>query len=91
MTIPPPSFQDFPGGTGGKEPTCQCRRRETRVRSLGRKDPPEEEMATHTIIPAWRIPWTEEPVGLQSTGVQSRIRLKQLSTHARSLALCTVG
>ena len=34
---------------------------ETRVRSLGLEDPPEKEMATHSSILAWRIPWTEEP------------------------------
>ena len=34
---------------------------ETQVRSLGQEDPPEEEMATHSSILAWRIPWTEEP------------------------------
>ena len=39
---------------------------ETRVLSLGREDPLEEEMATHSSIFAWRIPWTEEPDGLQS-------------------------
>ena len=44
--------------------------RETRVRSLGREDPLEREMATHSSILAWRIPWTEEPGGLQSTGSQ---------------------
>ena len=37
---------------------------ETRVRSLGGEDPPEEGMATHSSILAWRIPWTEEPGGL---------------------------
>ena len=37
---------------------------ETRVRSLGGKDPLEEGMATHSSILAWRIPWTEEPGGL---------------------------
>ena len=42
----------------------------TWVRSLGREDPLEKEMATHSSIPAWRIPWTEEPHGLQSTGSQ---------------------
>ena len=36
------------------------------VPSLGREDPLEEEMATHSRIIAWRIPWTEEPGGLQS-------------------------
>ena len=43
---------------------------ETRVQSLGQEDPLEKEMATHSSILAWRIPWTEEPGGLQSTGLQ---------------------
>ena len=43
---------------------------ETRVRSLGQEDPMEEEMATHSSILAWRIPWPEEPGGLQSMGSQ---------------------
>ena len=38
------------------------------VQSLGQKDPPEEEMATHCSILAWRIPWTEEPRRPQSMG-----------------------
>ena len=46
---------------------------ETWVRSLGWEDPLEEGMATHSSILAWRIPWTEEPGGLQSTGSQ-RVR-----------------
>ena len=41
---------------------------ETRVRSLGQEDPLEEEMATYSRILAWRIPWAEEPGGLQSMG-----------------------
>ena len=44
--------------------------RETGVQSLGWEDPLEKEMATHSSILAWRIPWTEEPGGLQSTGSQ---------------------
>ena len=43
---------------------------ETRVRSLGWEDPLEKEMATHTSTLAWRIPWREEPGGLQSMGSQ---------------------
>ena len=43
---------------------------ETQVQSLGWKDPPELEMATHSIILAWRIPGTKEPGGLQSMGSQ---------------------
>ena len=39
---------------------------ETRVQSLGQEDPLEKETATHSSILAWRIPWTEEPGGLQS-------------------------
>ena len=48
-------------------------RQDTRVRSLGREDPLEKEMATHSSILAWEIPWTEESVGLQSMGSQ-RVR-----------------
>ena len=44
--------------------------RETWVRSLGREDPLEKEMPTHSSILAWRVPWAEEPGGLQSTGSQ---------------------
>ena len=43
---------------------------ETWVQSLGREDPLEKEMATHSSILAWRIPWTEDPGGLLSTGSQ---------------------
>ena len=50
------------------------------VRSLGCEDPLEEEVATHSGIPAWRMPWTEEPDGLQSVGSQ---RVKQLSIPAQ--------
>ena len=43
----------FQGGTGDKEPACQCRRLETQVRSLGQEDPLEEGMATPSSILAW--------------------------------------
>ena len=43
---------------------------ETPVRSLGQEDSLEQVMATHSSILAWRIPWTEEPGGLQSMGLQ---------------------
>ena len=46
---------------------------ETQVQSLGQEDPLEGEMATHSSILAWEIPWTEEPGGLQSMGLQ-RVR-----------------
>ena len=44
---------------------------ETWVRSLGQEDPLGEEMATHSSLLAWEIPWTEEPGGLQSMGLQT--------------------
>ena len=44
--------------------------RETKVQSLSREDPLEKGMATQSSIPAWRIPWTEEPDRLQSMGLQ---------------------
>ena len=47
-------------------PTMQ----KTQVQSLGREDLLEKEMATHSIVLAWRIPWTKEPCGLQSMGSQ---------------------
>ena len=43
---------------------------ETRVQYLGQEDPLEKEMATHSYILAWRIPWTEEPGGLHPMGSQ---------------------
>ena len=48
------------------------------VRSLGGEDPPEEEMTTHSSILAWRIPWTEEPGGLQSVGWE-RVNMTQVT------------
>ena len=44
---------------------------ETQVQSLGWEEPQEEEMATHSSVLAWRIPWTEEPGELQPMGLQS--------------------
>ena len=43
---------------------------ETRVQFLGQEDPLEKEMVTHSSVLAWRIPWTEQPGGLQSIGSQ---------------------
>ena len=61
---------NFPGGSALKNlPTLQ----ETQVRILDQEDPLEEGMATRSSLLAWRIPWTEEPGGLQSIGLQ-RIR-----------------
>ena len=59
-------FPGFPGDSHGKEPACQCRRIRDVVQSLGQEDSLQKEMAIHSNILAWRIPWTEEPGGLQS-------------------------
>ena len=52
---------------------------ETRVRFLGREDPLEQEMAMHSSILAWRIPWTEEPGRLQFMGLQESGTTEQLT------------
>ena len=57
----------FPGGSEVKASACNAG---DPVWSLGWEDPLEKEMATHSSILAWRIPWTEEPGGLQFTGSQ---------------------
>ena len=59
-----------PGGSVVRNPPAMQELQETRVQSLGREDSLEEGMATHCRVPAWRIPWTEEPGGLQSMGPQ---------------------
>ena len=61
---------DFPVDPVEKNPPAMQETQEIRVRSLGWEDSLEEGMATHSSILAWRIPWTEEPGGLQSTGSQ---------------------
>ena len=77
------SSVNFPAGLSwwlsGKESPCQCRRR--------RSDPLEKEMATHSSILAWRIPWTEEPGRLQSMGSQQSDLILQLNHHHQSTYL----
>ena len=63
----------FPGGSVVKNPPAVQEMMGTHVRSLGQEDPLEEEMAAHSSILAWRIPWTEEPGWPQSMGLQ-RVR-----------------
>ena len=53
-------------GSDGQESTCNAEAAEMWIRFPGQEDPLEEGMATHSSILAWRIPWTEEPGGLQS-------------------------
>ena len=71
--------------SAGKEPACGCRRHK-RVGSLGRENPLDTEMATHSSA-VWKIPWTGKPRGLQSTGLQSRTRRK---VHAQPCSLSRV-
>ena len=63
-------YLGFPGGSDSKESACNAG---DMVWSMDWEDPLEKEMATHSSILAWRIPWTEEPGGLQSMGSQ-RVR-----------------
>ena len=68
------SFQSLHDGHGASLVAQRLKRlpamRETQVQSLGREDLLEKEMATHSSILVWRIPWTEEPGRLQSMGSQ---------------------
>ena len=57
---------DFPGGSDGKESACN----EGDMGDLGWEDPLEKRMTTHSSILAWRVPWTEEPGGLESMELQ---------------------
>ena len=69
----------FTGSSAVKNPPAM---QETWVQSLGWENPLEKEMATHSSILAWRIPWTEEPGGLQSMGLQSQMSLSISKTQA---------
>ena len=64
------------GGSDGKASACNA----TRVWFLGREDPLEKEMAIHSSILAWTIPWTEEPGGLQSM-MSQRDTTERLNSH----------
>ena len=64
------TFKGFPGGSVVKNPPANAENWETQIRTLGQGDPLNEEMATHSSLIAWRIPWTEELCGLQSIGLQ---------------------
>ena len=61
-------LQGFPGGSDGKGSACNA---QIQVQSLGQEDPLEKEMASHSSIPAWRSPWTQEPGGLQFMGMKT--------------------
>ena len=68
----------FPGGSEVKGSAWNWK---TRVQSLGREEPLEKEMATHSSILAWRSPWTEELGGLQSTGRKDSDTTERLHFH----------
>ena len=79
----------FPGGSVVKNPPAK---QEAWVRSLGREDPLEKEMATHSSILIWEIPWTEEPGELQFMGC--RVRHDLVTNHHQQqllflLVLCS--
>ena len=70
------TLRNFPGGAVVKNlPRIQ----ETQVPSLGWEDPLEKEMATHSSLLAWRIPWTQEPGGPQSMGPQESDTTERLN------------
>ena len=71
-------FHGFPGGASGKEPTCQRRRRKRCAFNPWVRKTPWGGKATRSSILAWRIPWSKEPGGLQTTGSQ-RVTLDCLS------------
>ena len=75
--------EGFPGGSVVKNPPASAGEAETWGRSLGQEDPQKKEMATHSSIPAWRIPWTEEPGGLQSMGSQSLDVIEHMGTREK--------
>ena len=72
-----------PGGAGVRDPPAHAGGARDWVWSLGGEDPLEEEVATHSSTLAWRIPWTEEPGGLQSMGSQSQAGLSDWATHTQ--------
>ena len=64
---------------------------DTWVPSLGREDPLEKEVATHTSILAWEVPWTEEPGGLQSMGLQKSRYMAERLTKQQQIKNNTGG
>ena len=63
-------WRGFHRGSAVKNPPAMQEPQATWVQSLGQEDPLEEGIATHSSVLAWRIPWKEEPGGLQSVGLQ---------------------
>ena len=80
----------FPSDASGEESACQCSRCKRRgfSRSLGWQDPLEKEMANHSSILAWRLPWTEEPGRPRSTGSR---KVRRLSDQTKTTTQPQVG
>ena len=72
------SYYQYGLPLGAQMVKYQTAKQEILVQSLGREDPLEKGMATHSSILAWRIPWTEEPGRLQSTGRKESDTTEQL-------------
>ena len=71
---------DFPGGASDKEPSSQCRKhKRSGFNPLSWEDPLDKEIATHSNILAWRIPWTEEPGRVQSMGHNKSDTIERLT------------
>ena len=68
----------FSGGSAVKNLPVVLEMKKTWVQSLGQEDPLEEGMATHSSIPAWRIPWTEKP------GSRKELDMTEVTEHART-------
>jgi len=81
----------FPGGSAVKNLPAMSEMQETRSRLLGWEDPLEKGMAIHFTILVWRIPWTEEPGGLQSTGLQQSIQLDMTTATEHSACMTMSG
>ena len=74
----------LPWWLSGKESACNAGDKETRVQSLGWEDPLKKEMATHSNIFAWGIPWTEDPGGLQS-GAGAGCKQSDVTEHTHTI------
>ena len=77
----------FPGGASGKNPPANTGAVGDTGQSLSQEDPLEEEMATHSSILTWKIPWTEEPGGLQSIGLDTSEATLHTCLH---MLLCVI-
>ena len=80
-------LRTFRGGSVVKNPPAMQETWETQVWSVGQEDPLEEEMATHSSIHAWEIPWTKEPGRLHPLGCKGLDTTEQLNTYTQKRLL----